>query len=140
MRGESLQYRHRSTRCSPFTSSMEKARRYRTSLRAMKMYTLRSQLHYSIVQYSAPIKRPHPTATPSLSLIIMFLLLFIQETGNVFQVGADKIERFVPSKLELYRISLKAGCMYQTHTVSAYAYPLHQVRLEAVRRAFQIET
>jgi hypothetical protein len=89
--GESLQYRHRSTLCSPFTSSMEKARRYRTSLRAMKIYTLRSQPHYSIVQYSAPIKRLHPIATPSLSLTVMFLLLFIQETGNVFQVGADKL-------------------------------------------------
>jgi hypothetical protein len=57
----------------------------------MKIYTLRYQPHYSIVQYSTPIKRPHPTATPSLSLIIMFLLLFIQETGNVFQLGADKL-------------------------------------------------
>lgn len=86
-----LQYRHRSTRCSPFTSSIEKARRYRTSLRATKIYTLRSQPHYSIVQYSAPIKRPHPIAKPSLSLITTFLLLFVQETGNVFKVGPDKL-------------------------------------------------
>jgi len=57
----------------------------------MKIYTLRSQPHYSIVQYSATIKRPHTIATPSLILIIMFLLLFIQETGNVFQDGADKL-------------------------------------------------
>jgi len=57
----------------------------------MKIYTLRSQPHYNIVQYSAPIKRPHPIATPSLSLIIMFLLLFIQETGNIFHLGADKL-------------------------------------------------
>ena len=88
---ESLQNRHRPTRSSPFTWSTEKARRYRTALRAMKIYTLRSQPHYSIVQYSAPIKRPHPIAAPSLSLITMFLLLFIQETGNFSQVGADKL-------------------------------------------------